>query len=487
MDRPTSGSAATGSLLLTPLLALARSLRRAGVPVSASEMIDATGALNTVDGLDRDQVHAALAATMIKRADDRATFDSLFAIHFAIRSPRRSPLPGSELAPQGLSRLIETSLDRPAEAANADLDADPSTELLEALLQALRSGDTERLRELADLAVTRFGGMQTQAAASERYFLYRVLRALELSELMARLLRVDRDEAAASGDEPTLRADLAERIETFKKMLAEQVRAHLAELRGADDAARGLSHLSVDETDFLGASPRQLAQMREQIRPLARSLATRIERRRRRRDRGRLDVRRTVRRSMSYGGVPLDPAFRRPRVARPDLFLLCDVSGSVAEFASFTLTLLQAMAAEFPRLRSFAFVDAVDEVTQDLHDVASFLEVRHVLYRADVVRADGHSDYGSVLQQFWDRFGTSIDARSTVILTGDLRSNHRDPRADALHAIHARARRCYVLNPEARADWNTTDSIVSVYEPSLDGVFEVRNLAQLAEAVVRIA
>ena len=255
---------------------------------------------------------------------------------------------------------------------------------------------------------------------------------------------------------------------------------------GADEAARSLGHLVTEETDFLGASPRQLAAMRETIRPLARTLASRMARRRRRRDRGRLDVRRTVRRSLSSGGVPIDPVFRRPKVARPDLYVLCDVSGSVAEFASFTLTLLQAMTSEFPRMRTFAFVDGVDEVTAHLKDVASFLEVRHVLYRADVVRADGHSDYGAVLDQFWERHSSSIDPRSTVIITGDARSNHRPPRAETLKALHARARRVYLLNPEPVAEWDTTDSIVEVYRPYLNDVFEVRNLHQLGEAVLRI-
>ena len=36
------------------------------------------------------------------------------------------------------------------------------------------------------------------------------------------------------------------------------------------------------------------------------------------------------------------------------------------------------------------------------------------------------------------------------------------------------------------ADWDTTDSIVSAYRPMLDGIFEVRNLRQLGEAIYRI-
>jgi uncharacterized protein with von Willebrand factor type A (vWA) domain len=482
-------TAATGTstLLLRPLLQLSRSLRQAGVPVSSSEVIDATSALHAIDVVDRSQVRSALAATLVKRPEDRAAFDALFEIHFAVRPGRLARQVAERADDHAPARGTEitTSLDRPA---GMDATEDVSTELLDALLDALRRGDLERLRDLADLAVTRYGGMSSQATASERYFLHRILRALELSQLMGRALRTEGDVTGSDGrDDRQFRAALAQRIETFKRLLAEQIRSHLADLRGADDAARRMSHLAIEETDFLGASPRQMALMREAIRPLARALATRIERRRRRRNQGRLDVRRTVRRSLSSGGVPLDPVFRRPRISRPDLYLLCDVSGSVAEFASFTLTLLQAMTAEFPRLRSFAFVDGIDEVTGHLKDVASFLEVRHVLYRADVVRADGHSDYGAVLDQFWSRYGTAVDSRSTIIVTGDARANHREPRAGVLREIRDRARAVYLLNPEPRAEWDTTDSIVSVYRPYFDDVFEVRNLAQLAAAVLRIA
>ena len=250
---------------------------------------------------------------------------------------------------------------------------------------------------------------------------------------------------------------------------------------------RAVELLGTEDVDFLGASPRQLAAMREAIRPLARALATKMARRRRRRDRGRLDVRRTVRRSLSSGGVLLDPAFRRPKVARPDLYLLCDVSGSVAEFASFTLTLLQAMTSEFSRMRSFAFVDGIDEVTDHLKDVASFLEVRHVLYRANVVRDDGHSDYGAVLRALlgpaWVGDRLAVDDHHHRRCPLELPASRS---AEVLRELHARARRVYLLNPEPEADWDTTDSIVSAYRPMLDGVFEVRNLRQLGEAIYRI-
>ena len=42
-------------------------------------------------------------------------------------------------------------------------------------------------------------------------------------------------------------------------------------------------------------------------------------------------------------------------------------------------------------------------------------------------------------------------------------------------------------NPEPEHEWNTTDSIVDVYGPYLDGAFETRTLAQLADVVLRIS
>lgn len=475
-----------GAVLLRPLLALVANLRGAGIAISASEVIDAANALRTIPIDERHGLRSALAATLIKNADDLRTFDLLFEMRFPIRTGA-GPAPTTDgadaEAPRARGREISTSLDRP----HVDADEAGVSDLLAQIMDAIRRGDPDALRALAEMAVARFGGVDGQPDATERYFMYRILRSLELSKLMSQMLAAARTEAGADGiDERALRGELAERIEAFKQLLATQLRDQLAQSRGVDETIRSMDLVATDEMDFLGASPRQLAAMREAIRPLARVLATKMARRRRRRDRGRLDVRRTVRRSLSSGGVPLDPVYRRPKIARPDLYLVCDVSGSVAEFASFTLTLLQAMSAEFSRMRSFAFVDGIDEVTDHLRDVASFLEVRHVLDRADVIADDGHSDYGAVLERFWEKHGGGLDSRSTIIITGDARSNHREPKAGALRRIHERARRVYLLNPESDEDWNTTDSIVDVYRSSLDGVFEVRNLRQLGEAILRI-
>ena len=242
-----------------------------------------------------------------------------------------------------------------------------------------------------------------------------------------------------------------ERMEEFRQLIASEIRRRLAERRrdGATPDA-SFNDGPIEDVDFLGASPAELRSMRQAIRPLAQKLAARMARRRRFRRRGRLDVRKTLRRSLSAGGVPLDPAFRHPRASKPDLYLLCDISGSVSEFARFTMSLLHAVKEEFSRIRLFAFVDGVDEVTELLDTTGHELAPRNLLYGTKVIAADGHSDYGNVFRRFWHLYGyADLDPRATVIITGDARNNYRDPGVEALSSIAERARKVYWLNPEA--------------------------------------
>jgi uncharacterized protein with von Willebrand factor type A (vWA) domain len=377
-----------------------------------------------------------------------------------------------------------------------DLDPEPagragaSPELLEALLEALRDDDEAAMAALASLAVDAFGGMDGQQEGTERYFMYRILRQLELYRLiqMAMAQRHAADGAADRLDARLERELLERRVEEFRRMLAERVRHRLAAQSGAQGAAELYRERQLDDVDFLGASTTQLDQLRQAVRPLARKLAARVAAKHRRQQRrGRLDVRRTVRHSLQYGGVPVEPAFRARRATRPDLFVLADVSGSVVEFAEFTLSLLYAMSRELGRLRSFAFVDGIDELTGLLAASERGLDLRATFARAQVVAGDGHSHYGQVLERFADRWGADVDARTTLIAMGDARGNYRDPGVETLRQLRARSRRLYWLNPEPRHQWDTTDSVMGLYARHCDRVFEVANLRQLADCVYEIS
>ena len=69
-------------------------------------------------------------------------------------------------------------------------------------------------------------------------------------------------------------------------------------------------------------------------------------------------------RSLRTGGAPVELAYRHRRRTRADLWVLCDVSGSVADFAAFLLGLVAALNDQLPHTRAFCFVDGIDEVSE---------------------------------------------------------------------------------------------------------------------------
>ncbi|HET9665827.1 MAG TPA: VWA domain-containing protein, partial [Desertimonas sp.] len=202
---------------------------------------------------------------------------------------------------------------------------------------------------------------------------------------------------------------------------------------------------------------------------------------------GRLDPRRTFRRSLQTGGIPIDPALRRTHPHRPDVVVLCDISGSVAEFAQFTFTLVHALHDVLDNVRSFAFVGGVAETTDVFAEAVHEVPVQRMLERRGVIGLDGHSDYGAAFGQFADEYlHDAVGRRTTVIVTGDGRSNFREPGREAFRAIVERARRVYWLDPEPRADWFVDDSAMADYAPLCHGVFEVSTVRSLAEVIAEL-
>jgi uncharacterized protein with von Willebrand factor type A (vWA) domain len=178
---------------------------------------------------------------------------------------------------------------------------------------------------------------------------------------------------------------------------------------------------------------------------------------------------------------------RRRRPARPELVLLCDVSGSVSGFSDFTMLLVQALHDQFGKVRVFAFVNRLDEVTRLLEHGAADAAGLGARIRAEATLTGWHgsSDYGVALGEFASRYGDALSPRTTVFVLGDARTNMSDPNLPAVREITERARRVYWLNPEARAQWGTGDSAAYEYAELVE-MHECRNVRQLSELVGRL-
>ena len=464
---------------LRTLATFVAELRAIGLPISVSENVDATAAVAAMPLVDRAALKSALAATLVKNSDHYGAFELVFDIFFAGRQPSGDPAtdPGGVLtaspgaAGNGAGR----------EGVVAMLD---DAELLELLFRAVAAGDRVLIQAVVAEAVSRYAGLEPGRAVAGMYYLYRTLRQLDLDALLERLLRSAEAADLSEMDRRLARDDYARRVDDVRTEVEAEIRRRLVADRGAEAVAGTLRRPLPEDVDFLNASQQQLAAIRQTVQLLGRKMAARLARKRRHNRRRALDFRRTIRLSLGNGGVPVDLAFRKPHPAKPEIMLVADISSSVAAFASFTLQLAYAIRSEFSRVRSFVFVDGIEEVTgvfESAPDMAAIAQ--HINKGTGAVRLDGHSDYGMVLESFWDQWGAQIRKRTSVIILGDGRNNYHTSRSRVLKSIRQRARHLYWLNPEPRNSWDTGDSIVSEYGQHCDKMVECRNLRQLRDFV----
>jgi len=447
-------------------IAFLEALRGAGLSVSLAEDLDAVAALSTLSWDHRTTVRDAYAATLVKKQSQRPTFETLFDVYFPA-------LVGEGVAPDG---------DQHPDAAGQVRDnAEALSEFRDQLLEAVADGDEQRLARLAVEMVGRFGAMPGRGPGLSSWSAYTALQRVAPSHLVDRIVaallaqgRTDDEAARTAG----------RRVGAFTKQVEADARRRIAEEKGPDHVANVAVKPSIDRLDFTAARKADLEEMRREIYPLARRLATRLTKEHHSaRQRGPLDFRRTVRASMSTGGVPLTTHHRPKRPHRAELVVLCDVSGSVANFAQFTLLLVFALRDQFQKVRAFTFIDHVHEVTHHFVPGADVVDVMSDLAASTAHAALwGRTNYGRAFTKFTEEHADALGPKSSLLILGDARSNYSDLALDRLQTMAGAARHSWWLNPEHHRHWDTGDSVAGRYAEIVPMV-ECRNLTQLGEFV----
>jgi uncharacterized protein with von Willebrand factor type A (vWA) domain len=439
---------------LTPqLVRFCEELRDEGVKVGTAELLDAFDALSEVSWTAREDFRETLAATLAKSQEDRRVFELVFN-RFFFRAVE------AEAVEKGLK---ETRFEG---GGRIDLD-----DLRQQIQAAIRAGNDGEMGDLARLAVAAFGG-QGESSGVIGVDVQRIRRTLDLRQQGR-----DPDAEGAGLDRESLR-----RFEAHLRRELERSLIHRTE------SLPPSKPLAEFDRALPGGPLQDLAQVHRVVAQLKRRLATSGHEARGRRRSQVVDVRRTMRASLETGGVPLRLRFRPKRPRRPEIYVLCDVSTSVTSASVFFLSVLHALHDAFRKLRSFAFVERIDEVTDIFERERSFRAVSQRIAReAGVADVSGYTDYGRVWREFLARAGDDLDPRSTVIVLGDARTNGREPHAPAFGRVAERAGRTFWLNPEPRLYWNYGDSVMAAYEPYCDGVFECWTTKQLEQFVNVVA
>ncbi len=443
-------------------IAFLEALRAAGLSVSLAEDLDAVAALSVLPWEQRATVRDAYAATLVKKQSQRPTFEALFDVYF----PR--------LVGEGVHGDSEDT-DRPVRDSGPALAG-----LRDRLVEALAGGDQQLLARLAVEVVGRFGAMPGRGPGLSSWSAYTALQRVAPSELVDRIVQA----LLAQGRSEEEAARVAgRRVGAFTRQVEDDARRRIAEEKGPDHVADVAVRPTIDRLDFTAARKADLEEMRREIYPLARRLATRLTQEHHARRRGPLDFRRTVRASISTGGVPLVTHHRPKRAHRAELVVLCDVSGSVANFAQFTLLLVFALRDQFQKVRAFTFIDHVHEVTEHFRPGADVVDVMAELAASTSHAALwGRTNYGRAFTKFVEGHSDALGPKTSLLILGDARSNYSDLSRDKLQEMQRNSRHAWWLNPEHRRHWNTGDSVAAKYGEIVPMV-ECRNLTQLGEFV----
>lgn len=455
------------------LVEFVEALRGVGIAVGPSETVDAGRVLNVLGLGDRSALREGLACAVLRRSDHRDTYDAMFDLWWPAALGDRTVVDDEPDADGDEPRMPPEDVEAMRAALIDMLGSEAELENFD-----------DRLAAMIARIVEAYGRYNSSRGPS--YSSYQALKAMALDELEGRLLA---GLLAPYGEEPTptqeeiAKALAAQRVSQLRRMVEAETKRRTAEQLGRDHVQMyGVPQLA-ENVEFLRASGDQLRQMRKTVQPLARTLATRLAAKRRRARNGEIDLRKTLRKSMSTGGVPIDVVLKKPHPARPELVVLCDVSGSVAGFSHFTLMLVSALRQQFSRVRVFAFIDTTDEVTHMFGPEADLaVAVQRITREAGVYTRDGHSDYGHAFVSFTQNFPNVLSPRSSLLILGDGRNNYRNPETDLLTRMVNASRHAHWLNPEPRHLWGSGDSAVPRYQ-DLIPMHECRSARQLAAVI----
>jgi uncharacterized protein with von Willebrand factor type A (vWA) domain len=443
-------------------------LRAAGVRISLAESQDAARALAQLDTLDRETFRAALQTTLIKEHTDEPIFDKLFPLYFAATPTFLSP-------EQALSPDQQQMLEEALRAMVEDSSR---------LLQQLASGQSPTYQELSRYAQQAkrnpILGLLPRAVLARE-----MLRQMGMAQLDAQVAQLSQ-QLAAQG------MGLAG-VQGVQGLIGAN-QAALTELAGQfvqQAATRQLPALfreALDTTDLMLRSFDALSEaeahaLRQEVKRLGRKLRSRAALRQKKGAGKTLDAKTTLRANLRTGGIPFHLHFKKKHL-KPKFVLICDVSTSMRPAAEFMLRLMYEMQDQITKVRSFAFNRHLEEVTDEFVQYRPDKTIPHILRR--IPPGYYATDLGGSLADFCEHFMDAVDRHTTVIVLGDGRNNTRDPRLDLFEQIKRRARQIVWFNPEPRSRWGTGDSDMLRYTPFCIAVHQIRNLAQLTEAVDKL-
>lgn len=479
-----------------------RLLRERNIRVGLAETIDACKAFSLLE-IDKEVMREGLAACLIKDQTDRPDFDYIYDLYFcnqmqeSKKPPHQTPSWKKE---KENFKVIKQK--RETEKPHQKEMQKPHTQ--------------EEQQKQQQGILARYGGIRQIGKAIDENDLEGAA-----DQLLERILNETRDPDAFS---QTLRnlidymklysgwaledtanfIDYLERIEEVQKIAQRKYLEIFREQYPLEDLISKLvkqDYQKIEELDFnrytgnLVFLVSNIDKIEKTIKKLTQQLASKLSRREKLADKGKINIRKTIRKSLEYGGVMVKLEHKMRKIQKPEIILLCDVSGSCEWISDFFLTLMLGIKKAFNEVKGYIFTDHCWEITKSLDTSMVekiFQEIRHWW---DFYRGGGNSNMETAFEDFIKKNQSNITKKTTIIILSDCRdylgrrevygSARGQPRsAEKIAQLVKMSKRLIILNPEDTKLWNTGDSVVDYYLKAGAECYPVKNLQQLADMVI---
>ena len=230
-------------------------------------------------------------------------------------------------------------------------------------------------------------------------------------------------------------------------------------------------------------SDSEIEAAREILAELISILATVRSRRTVRTNKGsRLDLRRMLRQNAVYGRDGVELVYRKRKIKKIKLMLLCDVSGSMERYSTFLIQFIYALRRELPEVEVGVFATKMTVITHLLDD----RDVVASLKRVSETASDwgGGTDIGGCLRQFNERYAREmLRSKSVMVILSDGwdRGDVGQMRVELEH-LHRRVHKLIWLNPLLGATgYEPLCRGIRTALPYMDYFLPAHNLASLAQ------
>src|SRR5512138_978079 len=448
------------------ILQLIAALRASGVRVSLAESAEAFSAVDLMGIQDREHFRLSLRSTLIKDVRDLPVFDKLFPLFFGNgEQPMMGGNPTDDMTPE-----------------EAQMLADALREFAQSIrqrMQRLMNGEQLSKEELESLGQM-VGLNQADDLRYQEWMAQRMMRALAFPEVRE-ALRELMEQLAQMGMSKERLEQMREQIQQNMQGLEDQIKQFAGEriAENLSEQPPGESMDNLMNRPFHALADDEKKVLQREVRRLAAALRTRIALRQKRAKSGQLDPKSTIRTNLKYHGVPMEIKYR-DRTRKPKIVIICDVSTSMRFCSELMLSFLFALQGQIRKTHAFAFIDHLESISEEFNGTDVDEAISSVLLR--MPSGYYNTDLGWSLNDFYNSFNDTLTGQTTLIVVGDGRNNHNDPRIDLFSDFSRRAARTIWLNPEPPHLWHG-DSDMPKYAAHCTNVLKVGNLKELITAV----